>query len=83
MDVGFDNTCTVSGVEHSVVLMAAGSQSRRSRIESYGWPIFDSRFRKFVFGISEEEGVYNFLAHNGSQRYLGVTVDLVWGGAQW
>ena len=39
-------------VEHSVVVMTAGSQSRRSQIESYEYPIFDSRFMKFLFRIS-------------------------------
>ena len=39
-------------VEHSVVVTTAGSQSRRSQIESYGYPILDSRFIKFVFRIS-------------------------------
>ena len=41
-------------VEHSVVVMTAGSQSRRSQIESYGYAIFDSRFIKFVFRIRGE-----------------------------
>ena len=31
-------------VKHSVVGIPVGSQSRRSQIESYGYPIFDSRF---------------------------------------
>ena len=39
-------------VEHTVVVMTTSSQSRRSRIESYGWPIFDSHFIKVVLRIS-------------------------------
>ena len=39
-------------VEHSVVVMTAGFQLRRSQIESYGQPIFYSRFMKFVLRIS-------------------------------
>ena len=38
--------------EHSVVATTAGSQSRRSQIESYGQPIFDPRFMKFDCRIS-------------------------------
>ena len=37
----------------SIVVMTAGSQSRPSQIYPYGQPIFDSRFMKFVFRISE------------------------------
>ena len=69
MEVGFDNTCTVSGkwnvsrviprlygwlnktvrlstlvVEHFVEVMTAGSQLRRSQIESYGQPMAHFRF---------------------------------------
>ena len=40
-------------VEHTLVVMTAGSQSRRSQIESYWQPIFDSRFIKFVFRIRD------------------------------
>ena len=80
--MGFDNTCTVSGVEHSVVLMAVGSRSRRSRIGCYGWPIFDSRFREFVFGISEEEGGIRFYGLQWLTGYLGVALAFMWGGAQ-
>ena len=32
--------------------MTEGSQLRQSQVECYVWPIFDSRFMKFVFGIS-------------------------------
>ena len=39
-------------VEHSVVVMTAGSQSRRSQIESYRQPIFDFRFMEFDLKIS-------------------------------
>ena len=39
-------------VEHNVVVMIAGSQSRQSQIESYEKTIFDSHFIKFVFRIS-------------------------------
>ena len=39
-------------VVHSVVIMTIGSQSRQSQIESYGQPIFDPGFIKFVFRIS-------------------------------
>ena len=39
-------------VEHSVVVMTTGSQSRRSQIESYGQPIFDFRFMEFDLKIS-------------------------------
>ena len=38
-------------VEHSVVVMTAGFQSRRSQSETYGQPIFGSRFIKLVFRI--------------------------------
>ena len=38
--------------EHSVAAMTAGSQSRRPQIVSYGRPIFDFLFIKFVFRIS-------------------------------
>ena len=37
----------------SIVVMTAGSQSRPSQIYPYGQPVFDSRFMKFVFRISE------------------------------
>ena len=39
-------------VEHIVVVITAGSQSRLSQIGSYGKPIFDCGFVKFVFRIS-------------------------------
>ena len=77
MRVGFENTCTASGIsnvsrvisrlhgwvyktlrlfpladEHSVAVMTAGSQSRRSQIVSYGQPIFNFRFIKFLVRIS-------------------------------
>ena len=35
-------------VEHSVVVMTVGCQSRRSKIESYRQPIFDFPFMKLV-----------------------------------
>ena len=38
-------------IEHSVVVMTTGVQSRRPQIKSYGKPIFDLRFTKFVFRI--------------------------------
>ena len=37
----------------SIVVMTPASQSRPSQIYPYGQPIFDSRFMKFVFRISE------------------------------
>ena len=40
-------------VEHSVVVMTGGSQSKPFQIESNRWAIFDSRLIKFVFRISE------------------------------
>ena len=40
-------------VEHSVVVMTGGSQSKSSQIESSGWAIFDSHFMKCMFRISE------------------------------
>ena len=39
-------------VDHSVVVMNAVFQSRRSQIESYGEPIFDSSVMTFVFKTS-------------------------------
>ena len=39
-------------VKHSAVVMTAGCQLRQSQIESYEWPIFDSRLIKLVFKIS-------------------------------
>ena len=39
-------------IEHSLVVMTAGSQSRKSQIESYGYPISDFHFIKFEFRIS-------------------------------
>ena len=40
------------GVEHGVVVMTVGCQSRRSKIESYGKPIFNFHFTKCQFRIS-------------------------------
>ena len=40
-------------VEHSVVVMTGGLQSKPSQIESNGWAIFDSRFIIFVLRISK------------------------------
>ena len=40
-------------VEHSVVVMNGGSQSKSSQIESNGWVIFDSHLMKYMFRISE------------------------------
>ena len=39
-------------IDYSVVVMTAGSKSRRFQIESYGQPIFDFRFIRFVFKTS-------------------------------
>ena len=39
-------------VKRIVAVTTAGSQSRLSLIESYGQPIFDSGFMKFLFRIS-------------------------------
>ena len=38
--------------EHVQLVITADSQSRRSQIASYGLPIFNFRFIKFVFRIS-------------------------------
>ena len=35
-----------------IVVMSVDSQSGEPQFECYGWPIFDSRFMKFVFRIS-------------------------------
>ena len=65
--LGFENTCIVSGkrnvsrviprlflssVQHSVIVMTVGSQTKRSQTEPYNNTIFDSHFIKFVFRIS-------------------------------
>ena len=61
---GFMEGCRLSPlvIEHSAVIMSAGSHSRRSQIEYHGWSIFDSRFTKFVFRTSGGgEGGITFL----------------------
>ena len=40
-------------VERGVVVITVGSRPGESQIKTYGKPIFDSRFMKFVFKISE------------------------------
>ena len=44
--------CTLA-VEHSVVVMTGGSQSKSPQVESNEWAIFNSHFMKFVFRIRE------------------------------
>ena len=51
----FSSWISGSQESHSVssqsVVMSADSQSGKPQLEFYGWPIFDSRFMKFVFRI--------------------------------
>ena len=49
-------------LEHSVVVMTAGSVSRRSKIEFYGQPVFNFRFMKFVFRIGEGMKIWDQVA---------------------
>ena len=58
-------------VEHSVVVMAASFQSRRSQI-NHVVAIFYSRFMKFVFRISGGIKFWNLV----EDSYPGVRVQL-------
>ena len=75
--IGLGNTCTVSVVELWVPSSGMPTQGasnwsvdshlREPQLEFYGWPIFDSRFMKFVFRIS------------GGMKFW----DLSWGLRHW